>query len=64
MSKICCLYAFTDLDTVTVPTKQVQGQRASHEYRRWYPTPSKNNYARAPDSRPAGDGTAMPRATS
>ena len=35
MSKICCLYAFTDLDIVSVPTKQVRAQQATHGYRRW-----------------------------
>ena len=35
MSKICCLYGFTDLDIVSVPTKQVRAQQATHGYRRW-----------------------------
>ena len=37
MSKICCLYGFTDLDIVSVPTKQVRAQQATHGYRRWEP---------------------------
>ena len=37
MSKICCLYGFTDLDIVSVPTKQVKAQQATHGYRRWEP---------------------------
>ena len=37
MSKICCLYGFTDLDIVSVPTKQVKAQQATHGYRRWNP---------------------------
>ena len=37
MSKICCLYGFTDLDIVSVPTKQVRAQQATHGYRHWKP---------------------------
>ena len=37
MSKICCLYGFTDLDIVSVPTKQVRAQQATHGYRRLKP---------------------------